>query len=82
MKTINQSAKPKMSNIKKTVIYTILIIIAVYAYISMKTTPKPKKSTNGFSALYSGNSKPDGSEQPAKLKWADSFKGINNSGNK
>ena len=81
MKTINQSAKKKMSSSSKIIFFIILIAITIFTYISTKK-PTPKKQNNSFSALYSGDTKSDGSEQPAKLRWSDSFKGINNMGNK
>jgi len=81
MKSINRSAKLKTNNLGKILFFIILIIISIFTYELTKKTPS-KKPSNAFSALYSGNSKPDGSEQPAKLKWFDSFKGINNMENK
>ena len=81
MKIINQTSEPKTSSSNKIIFFIILIVLAIFTYVLTKTPDK--KSTKGFgSALYSGNSKSDGKEQPAKLKWSDSFKGINNMGNK
>ena len=81
MKTINQSAKRQVKSSHIIIIFILVLIIAIVTYLSVKTTP-PKKTNKGFSSLYSGNSKSDGSEQPAKLRWSDSFKGIDNTGNK
>lgn len=83
MKSINQTAKPKMTSLKKIILYLVIIIIAVLTYTLTKPEPKPMdKNIKGFGSLYSGSTKSDGSEQPAKLRWFDSFKGIDNSGNK
>ena len=79
MKRINKSSENKINSLKKIVIYIILLISVVYTYISTKETPAPK-SNNGFSALYSGEGKTNTSHQPSKLKWFDSFRGIDNSG--
>lgn len=82
MKTINQSAKKTSSGSSKIVFFIILITIAIFTYVLTKKAPE-KKDTSGFSALYSGESKtPNGANLPEKLKWSDSFKGINNMGNK
>ena len=81
MKTINQSAKRKTSSSNKIIFSIILIIIAIFTYLFITKAPE-KKQTNGFSALYSGESKSSNNSLPEKLKWSDSFKGINNMGNK
>ena len=81
MKKINQSSKPKISNSSKTIFFILLIAIVVFIYEFTKKDSK-KKQTNSFSALYSGKSKKNSPALPSKLKWADSFKGVNNMGNK
>ena len=82
MKTINQSAKKTSSGSSKIVFFIILITIAILTYVLTKQAPK-KKDISGFGALYSGESKSTNSGAlPEKLKWSDSFKGINNMGNK
>lgn len=80
MKTIKQSSKRQMkTSIKITIFLIAIFVITILVYLTNKTTPT-KTNTSAFSALYSGNSKSDGSEQPAKLNWFDSFKGVNNMG--
>ena len=84
MKVINQTSKPKtnISNKIVTILIIIAIAIATYVYITTKKPPA-KKDISGFGALYSGESKSTNSRAlPEKLKWSDSFKGINNMGNK
>ncbi|MBU3015390.1 hypothetical protein KO488_11520 [Poseidonibacter lekithochrous] len=81
MKSINRSAKPKKSNLGKILFFIILIMIAIFSYLLTKKTPS-KKQSNAFSALYSGESKTNNTSLPEKLKWSDSFKGVNNMGNK
>lgn len=81
MKSINRSAKPKKNSLGKILFFITLIIIAIFTYSLTKKTPS-KKQSNAFSALYSGESKNNNNALPEKLKWSDSFKGINNMENK
>jgi hypothetical protein len=78
MKNNNQSQEPKKGKLKKIITYTTVSIIVLSIYMS--TTDK--KANNGFSTvLYAGEAKTGGTNhQPSKLKWFDSFKGINNMG--
>jgi hypothetical protein len=78
METNNQIVKPKLGNLKKAIIYITLLISVIFIFVS--TTKK--KTNNGFSsALYTGESKTSVKNPlPEKLKWSDSFKGINNMG--
>jgi hypothetical protein len=81
MKKNNRSERPKNSSLKKVIIYVTLIISVVVIFIMTSPTNKNKGSTGFSSALYTGDAKTRGkNHQPSKLKWFDSFKGVNNMG--
>ena len=77
MEPITQTVKSRTSGLIKTILLLTIIVVVIFTYISTKKPPE-KKDTSGFSALYSGESKSDGAQVPSKLKWVDSFKGIDN----
>ena len=80
MKKINKSAKNKTSSLVKLIIYTILIVLGLFAYMLIAPDFIPSKGLGG--ALHGGTSKSKSVMQPSELRWSDSFKGINNMGDK
>jgi len=78
MENNNQSIGRKIGNLKKIIIYITLLTSVLFIYSSATD----KKTSNGFNTvLYKGDAKAGGkNHQPARLKWFDSFKGINNMG--
>ncbi|MAD40881.1 MAG: hypothetical protein CL623_00610 [Arcobacter sp.] len=72
---MNKQKQTIKSKISKIIIYITLIISVVFIYIS---STKNNKSKGFSSALYTGETKVDNAKVPSKLKWFDSFKGIDN----
>lgn len=73
----NQKLKPRMGILKKIIIYIFFFTLILFMYLLIKE----KKTNHGLStALYTGEGRVKEKAIPQKLKWFDSFRGINNMG--